>query len=104
MSTHDFHGILPEVDKTTEWFFEEIIYCLQRYANMSEEEAFKALATSQLIESIKKDGPERMWREPAFDWAMCIVHGFDSYWWHDKELWALQRKYVEERHHPPMPD
>lgn len=104
MLPHDFHSILPEIDKTTEWYFEEIIYCLQKYADMDEEEAINALAKSQLVESIKKDKPDRMWRESAFHWAMCIVHGFDSFWWHDKDLSGLESKYVKERHHPPMPD
>jgi hypothetical protein len=46
----------------------------------------------------------RMWHEPAFHWVMSIVHGFDAFWWHAKDLAVPERKYVDERHHPPMPD
>jgi len=102
MSILDFRRLLPELDKTTEWFLEEIVYCLERYASMNKEEAYKALVTSRLMELLTKDNPTWMWREPAFHWAMCIVYGFDSYWWHDTNLWALHNQYVKERHHPPM--
>ncbi len=101
MSKSDFRQLLPNIDATTEWFLKETVYCLVFYADMSEDDAHKVLIASNLIDLVKDD-PQWMWREPAFHWAMCILHGFDAYWWHDKQLWKLHNDYVRERHHPPI--
>jgi len=97
----DFQQSIPNLDQTTKWFLDETVYCLEKYGGMSTDEACKAVLGSRLIELIKDD-PKWMWREPAFHWAMCVLYGFDSYWWHDKHLWEQHNEYVRERHHPPM--
>jgi hypothetical protein len=102
MAKHDFPQILSGLDKTTAWFLNEIVYCLEHYAGLSEEKAQETILSSYLMKLLRRDDSQRMWREPAFHWAMCILHGFDSYWWHDEKLMASYDEYVRERHHPPI--
>jgi len=71
---------------------------------MDEEAAYNAIISSENLRVLLDNDPRFLHTEPGFYWAMCIVHGFDSLWWHDKDLWAQHKAYVIERHHPPMDD
>ncbi len=102
MPPRDFQKVFPKVNKISQWFLDEILYCLQHYAGMTEDAAYSAITSSKGIQILLADDPSYIETEPGFYWAMCIVHGFGSPWWHDKELWAQHRKYVMERHHPPI--
>ena len=102
MSELDFHQALPNLDKTTEWYLLETVYCLEHYVGMTTKAAYETILSSSNLMNLLRDDPRMMHTEPAFYWAMCIVHGFGSLWWHDKHLWALHNEYVKERHHPPV--
>lgn len=102
MDVDEFEKIIENHDETTSWYLKEIAYCLQTYGGLSRHEAKKSILSSHLV-AILEDDPRWLWREPAYYWAMAILHGFDSNWWQDEELWKQHNNYVEERHHPPIP-
>ncbi len=101
MPKQRFREAFPNIDHVTEWYLEEVVDCLERYANMSAGDAYHAVISSENLSGMLRDDHQFIQTEPAFYWAMCIVHGFDSLWWHNKRLKEQHNQYVKERHHPP---
>jgi hypothetical protein len=102
MSDIDFAKAFPNLDDGTKWYLNEILFCLERYGKMERENAYAAILSAINLVEILEDDPQLLHTEDGFYWAMCILHGFDSQWWHDKDLWEQHKKYISERHHPPI--
>lgn len=102
MTHHDdFRRFKELFNDTTQWYLNEIIYCLQHYLGKSKSQAKKALLDSYLV-NILQDEPAMVEREPGYYWAMCIEYGFNTPWWKRDDLQKEYDEYVNERHHPPI--
>ena len=109
MKKHNFNHLLPSIDIVVEWYLEEIIYCLKRYVNMDDDDAYDATISSFMIELLREESDYGwMTRESAFYWAMTIywkmthLNDLDSYWWHDKQRMDQKSEYEKTRHQPPF--
>jgi hypothetical protein len=98
MSEFDFSEKLTNIDFDTQWFLEEVVYCLIKYAGLEAKKAY-ALTVSHtgLIHTVK-DCPEFLWHDGTFYWAMFILHG--NLWFHSKDLWQQYEEYKSEGRSP----
>lgn len=103
MQLTDLYNKVPNISKHTKWYLDEIVYCLENYANvLSEEDAVKLVAESENLWHLVETEPDFLGHETPFEWAMSIKHGFGALWWHDDVLKQQAHDYVWTRHHPPM--
>ena len=98
MSKFDFSEKLTDIDSYTQWFLDEVVYCLIKYAILEAKTAYVLTVSHPGLIHTVKDCPEFLWHDGAFYWAMFIQHG--NLWFRNKELWLQYENYKSEGRSP----
>lgn len=101
MSQSDLDQAFPNLDRVTEYYLAEVLYCLEHYLGMSREQAYHTLVSSKDFKRIVTDFPFEIQRETGYYWAMYLAYG-ERWWLGRKDLVIQHVEYIKTRHNPPL--
>ena len=86
------------MDEELKELYDDIIWSLNRYGSLSQEEAQHRLEESGLFDNIRMEaGRAALVHETGYYWAMSILYAKnDPQWFQNPELWPPPNDYYEE--------